>query len=71
MPQSNQASIDSLFSFILFSYLWSSRTVVLYFFSYINETHIVLCGSLKNVLLTHSIFYLCVAYFQLNSSVGV
>jgi hypothetical protein len=33
----------------LFSCLWSPRTIVLYFFCYINETHTILCASLKKV----------------------
>jgi hypothetical protein len=33
--------------FLLFPYLWSPRTEVLYFFCFINETHTVLCCSFK------------------------
>jgi hypothetical protein len=37
---------ELLFFFFSFSCLWSPRTIVLYSFCYINETRIVLCGSL-------------------------
>jgi hypothetical protein len=48
MSHSNRASIVSyFFLFLLFYYLRSSRTIVLYFICFINETHTVGCGSLK------------------------
>jgi hypothetical protein len=48
MSQCNRVSIDSLFfSFFLFPCLRSSRTVVLYFFCYVNGTRTILCGSFK------------------------
>jgi hypothetical protein len=43
MSQFNQVSIV-VFPFFFVSCLWPSRVVILYFFCYINETRIVLCG---------------------------